>query len=378
MKLAFVLFRYFPYGGLERDMLAMAKLCRDRGHEITIYTREWQGERPDLPVVELPVRSLTNHGLNAAFIRRFQQYLAEHGRPDRVVGFNKMPGLDFYYAADVCFAEKVYAGRGPLYRLLPRARSYLAQEKAVFERTAHTHALMISRHQLDLYQRYYQTPDRRMHMLPPGIRRTRLMPADYNQRRPQLRKEYGLADDQSLLLMVGSDFDRKGLDRCIRGIAALPAERWQRICLWVAGQDDPTRHLRLAESLGVQDQLRILGGRDDVSELMWAADALLHPAYSENTGTVLLEGMVAGLPVIASDVCGYAHYIEEWQMGAVLETPVTDTSMAAAIEAVLAAPRQQWIERAQRFAAEADIFSMTERAAELIERLGGPAAEPLP
>ena len=41
MKLAFVLFRYFPYGGLERDMLAMAKLCRDRGHEITIYTREW-------------------------------------------------------------------------------------------------------------------------------------------------------------------------------------------------------------------------------------------------------------------------------------------------------------------------------------------------
>lgn len=44
----------------------------------------------------------------------------------------------------------------------------------------------------------------------------------------------------------------------------------------------------------------------------------LHPAYSENTGTVLLEAMVAGLPVIATDVCGYAHYIVDEHMGKVL------------------------------------------------------------
>lgn len=370
MKLAFVLFRYFPYGGLERDMLAMARVCRDRGHEVTIYTREWQGERPELPVVELLVRALTNHGRNAAFIRRFQQELIQRGQPDAVVGFNKMPGLDFYYAADVCFAEKAYAERGVWYRLTPRSRTYLEQERAVFDAAGKTQVLMISREQIGIYQKYYQTPSQRMHLLPPGIRRERVMPEDYAERRPQLRQRYGLGADDRLLMMVGSDFRRKGLDRCIRGLAALPTELRARTQLWVAGQDDQGSFDQLARSLGVADQVRVLGGRDDVSELLWAADALLHPAYSENTGTVLLEGMVAGLPVVASAVCGYAHYIEEQKLGVVLSDPINAESMANAIASVLNAPREQWVERARHFASEADIFSMTERAAELIERLG--------
>jgi UDP-glucose:(heptosyl)LPS alpha-1,3-glucosyltransferase len=139
----------------------------------------------------------------------------------------------------------------------------------------------------------------------------------------------------------------------------------------VAGQDNERPYLELAQTLGVQNQLQILGGRDDVSQLLWAADLLLHPAYSENTGTVLLEGMVAGLPVIASGVCGYAHYIEEQQLGAVLPEPVTAQTLATAIEQVLAQSGAIWRERARRFAAQADIFSMTERAAEWIETLWG-------
>ena len=45
------------------------------------------------------------------------------------------------------------------------------------------------------------------------------------------------------------------------------------------------------------------------------ADLLIHPAYNENTGTVLLEALVAGLPVLVSAVCGYAHYIAEADAG---------------------------------------------------------------
>ena len=38
MKLAFALFKYFPYGGLERDFLRIAKECQSRGHEIFVYS----------------------------------------------------------------------------------------------------------------------------------------------------------------------------------------------------------------------------------------------------------------------------------------------------------------------------------------------------
>jgi len=369
MELAFALFKYFPYGGLERDMLAMARVCQARGHRVTIYTGGWQGEKPpDMRVVELPVRALTNHGRGTAFVARLREQLS--GSPDAVVvGFNKMPGLDFYYAADVCFAAKAHEERNLLYRLTPRSRHYIALERAVFGRASNTQVLMISRPQFAVYQRYYRTQDERLHMLPPGIRRERVMPPDYTERRAQLRAQYQLDDEDYLLLLVGSDFKRKGLDRAIRALAQLPASLRRCVHLWVAGQDSEQAYLQLAQSEGVADRVKILGGRDDISQLMWAADALLHPAYSENTGTVLLEGMVAGLPVIASAVCGYAHYIEENRLGAVLADPVTPASLGAAIEEVLAQDAEIGRQRAREFAARADIFSMTERAAELIETL---------
>ncbi len=368
MDLAFVLFRYFPYGGLERDMLAIARACRQRGHRVTIYTSAWQGARPDdLEVVLLPVRAWTNHGRNRAFVRRFQSLQLDGEAV--VVGFNKMPGLHVYYAADTCFAEKA-ARRGIVYRMTPRARCYLDMERAVFGPESHTRALMISSVETGIYRRHYHTPGERLHPLPPGIRRERIRPPQSGLRE-QLRQRYGLSPEQRLLLMIGSDFRRKGLDRCLRGLAALPEAERAQLCLWVAGQDRAAPFERLAQSLGVADRLRILGGRDDVSELLWAADVLLHPAYSENTGTVLLEAMVAGVPVIASSACGYAHYIREQDMGIVLDEPLDAEAMAAAMQRVLIQDGEAWRERGARFACTADVFSMPEHAARYIEASGG-------
>lgn len=367
MQLAFALFHYFPYGGLERDMLAIARTCVARGHVVTIYTGSWQGEKPgDVAVVELGVSGWSNHTRNASFAERLRAALQEQPA-ELVVGFNKMPGLDVYYAADVCFAQKAFEERNTFYRLTPRCRHYLDMERAVFGSDSHTQVLMISQPQMAVYQQYWQTQSKRLHLLPPGIRRERVMPDDYAAQRVALRRRYGIRDDEYLLLMVGSDFRRKGLDRSIRGLAALPDALRQRCRLWVAGQDKEAAFRQLAVTLGVADRVDILGGRDDVSQLLWAADALLHPAYSENTGTALLEGMVAGLPVIATDVCGYAFYIEDWQMGEVLSDPITPASMAAALEKVLTTDSSLWRQRARTFVDSADVFSMPQRAAEAIE-----------
>ena len=46
MRLAFCLFKYFPYGGLARDFLRIAQLCQQQGHSIDVYTMEWRGDIP--------------------------------------------------------------------------------------------------------------------------------------------------------------------------------------------------------------------------------------------------------------------------------------------------------------------------------------------
>jgi UDP-glucose:(heptosyl)LPS alpha-1,3-glucosyltransferase len=79
--------------------------------------------------------------------------------------------------------------------------------------------------------------------------------------------------------------------------------------------------------------------------------------------------MVAGVPVVTTSACGYAHYVADWQLGRVLAEP-TAAALAAELAAVLAAPPEQWRERARRFAGQADIFAMPERAAAAIEQIG--------
>ncbi len=248
---------------------------------------------------------------------------------DRVVGFNKMPGLDWYYAADGCLAARY---RGPR-RWLPRYRSKLAMEAAVFDPAAGTGVLSISPLQRALYQRHYGTPDHRFVDLPPGIRRDRALPEDHALRRARLRTEMGIGETTPMLLFVGSGFRTKGLDRAIRALARLPEETR----LFVVGDDNAGPYQRLARRLKVDDRVRFMGGQDNVPDWLWSADLLLHPAYAENTGTVLLEAAVAGLPVLTTRACGYAGYIGDGGLGRVLDDPDGEELAAAATD-LLARP----------------------------------------
>ena len=122
MKIAFCLFKYFPFGGISRDLERIARENLSRGHTVRVYTLSWEGPPMDgVDVVVTPVKGLTNHTRYA----RFAQWVAEHLREypvDLVVGMNKMPGIDVYYAGDSCYEEKSQTQRNWLYRLSPRYR----------------------------------------------------------------------------------------------------------------------------------------------------------------------------------------------------------------------------------------------------------------
>ena len=169
MNIAFALYKFFPYGGLQRDMLRIAEACVARGATVTVYCAEWQGERVDgVRAVILPVRGLSNHARNRNFSEALQVQL-QKDRPDLVVGFNKMPGLDVYYAADTCFKAKVMQERLPLLRFLPRYQQYLRDEAAVFGDSSQTKVLAIAARSVDEYEKYYPGCATRCTVLPPGI-----------------------------------------------------------------------------------------------------------------------------------------------------------------------------------------------------------------
>lgn len=370
MKLAFCLFNYFPYGGLQRDFLRIALACRDRGHDIHVYTMRWDGEQiPDFHLHLLKVAGWQNHTRCASFIMQLKKEL-DAGGYDLVIGFNKMPYLDLYYAADVCYQSRI-GQRARWYRLLPRYKQWVALEKAVFARGNKTHVMLISAQQQVEYMRCYQTEVSRFSLLPPGIDKDRIPPANAADIRQIVRKTYHIPEQHFFLLMVGSGFKTKGLDRAIRGIAALPSHLQEKVHLMVIGRDNPQPFIKLAQQLQVNNRLQFLGGRSDVPHFLLAADLLLHPSYHENTGTVLLEAMVAGLPVLTVETCGYASYISTANAGMVCSSPFQQADWNAALAAMLVSPaRAHWKKNALSFASKEDIFGLPEKAADLIVAAG--------
>ncbi|MDR1461625.1 MAG: glycosyltransferase family 4 protein [Azoarcus sp.] len=368
MRLAFCLYKYFPFGGLQRDFLRIALACQSRGHDIRVYTLEWRGDLPaGFDLVRVPARAWWNHCRYRKFSAWVEADLA-HRPVDRVIGFNKMPGLDIYYAADSCYEEMARSLRKPLYRLGGRYQHFAAWERAVFAPESRSEILMISGIQQPFFMRHYGTQAERFHLLPPGISPDRRAPPDAPAIRAAFRAEFGLGDGDLLLLQIGSGFKTKGLDRSIQALAALPEALRARTRLIALGDDNPRPFLRQARALGLGERVAILQGREDVPRFLLGGDLLVHPAYSENTGTVLLEALVAGLPVLATDVCGYAHYIAKAGAGRLVATPFAQKEFDAALAALLADPeaRACCSRRALAFAGQADLYSLHERAADFI------------
>ena len=371
MKLALCLYKYFPYGGLQRDFLRILKECQNRGHDVHVYTSEWQGQKPggiNLHVLRAS-RIGGNHVRDRRFFMQMQKATAPH-EFDAIVGFNKMPGLDLYYGADFCYVGRTAPQYGPLYRLTPRYHHLATYEKAVFSRDSRTEILSLSEREKTVYQQYYGTPEERFHLLPPTLDLDRKPIADRDRERAKLRDELGVASSQLLMLFIGSGFKTKGLDRALLALARLPQSLSEKTRLVVVGQDQPGPYQRLAHKLGISSKVQFVGGRTDIPQLLAAGDLLVHPAYMENTGTILLEAIAAGLPVIATDVCGYAGHILKAQAGKVLPSPFDQHLLDQELASALASnDRMLWSENGLRYGTQSSLYQMPKSAADAIETI---------
>jgi UDP-glucose:(heptosyl)LPS alpha-1,3-glucosyltransferase len=386
MKLVFVLFHYFPYGGLERDMLALAVAARKRGHDVTIVTGAWEGPKPsDIPVHLLPTplfhpSSFTNHGRAQLFARAWMKW-RQIETFDFAIGFNKLPGLDVYYAADVCFTQK--ARKKPrLLQTFSRYKAFMALENAVF--STHPSApevWFINASQANTYAEIYPQAIRRGHQVPPSIRPDIALVAFDETRRAAKRKAMNVAEHDIVFIMIGSDFRRKGVDRSLNALGSVKFQDdtmpvsglhlpTPRVHCWIVGDDKAIS--APSPELASKVHVQFLGARDDVVDLLSASDILLHPARSEAAGIAILEGAVAGCSVIVTDVCGFAPYIKEWSLGVVIQGDTEaeiHAGLTQAITQTLHLTRSERLINARTFCEKAHVFSGYEWMLDRLENL---------
>lgn len=311
LHIAMVIYRFFPHGGLQKDFLRTVDSALLRGHRITVLLAVKEADlpqHPDLSVKLLPVKGFSNHSRMKSFAREVQKEISA-GNYNKVLMFNRMSGGDFYFAADNCLATDWAKLHNSLtLKLLPRYRSFLALEKAVFEKNSHTHILALTPAQMQDYQKIYQTPDERFTVLPPGIDPACRRCENIEDIRQTIREKFDITQDAVLLIQVAAQFGVKGVDRSIGALAALPENLRKNAFLLIAGGGDVEQYALIARRAGVADKVVFAGASSEIPALISAADLMIHPARKEATGTVIAESLAIGVPVIASAACGYADF----------------------------------------------------------------------
>ncbi len=368
MTFSFLIYNYFPYGGQQRDFLRISTEILARGHLVDVYTMSWTGDVPNgMNIIKVPKRGISRLSRYRNFTRWIQSNLVGKAAGP-IIGFNKMPGLDIYFAADPCFLMKASTQRGAYYKYTSRYRHFRDYELSVFGPSSKTQVLILTPQQQDDFEHYYRGCQSRLHLLPAGISEDRKVLVRDRKHGQHIRDALNLTDDTQLILQLGSGFKVKGVDRSLKAIGSLNRSLKSNCHYLLIGEDRANKFVRLAKQQGISDRVTIWQGRDDVPQILQAADLLLHPAYSESAGYVLLEATIAGLPVLTTASCGYAFHIERAASGEVCASPFSQQDLNYRLDHMLSQLHQSnWSANGLRYGHSEDLYSMVIFAADHIE-----------
>lgn len=123
-----------------------------------------------------------------------------------------------------------------------------------------------------------------------------------NSCRNELRKEFGILEDDIVLLSVGELIKRKNHKIIIEALGEIENKKVKYL---ICGQGTlKTKLQQLAEYCGISDRVYFGGFRKDIVNMCLMSDIFVFPSLQEGLPVALMEAMACGLPVICSDIRG--------------------------------------------------------------------------
>jgi glycosyltransferase involved in cell wall biosynthesis len=296
-------------GGAERSLAAMAPPYAGRGIELEVaFLHDRPGLQDELERAGARLFSLAGPGGRAARVRRVRRLVGDR-RPDLV--HTTLFEADLAGRAGARLAgvpvvsSLVNVAYGPDQAATPgvgrvKLRGAHLADALTARWVARFHAN--ASHIADLMAPRLHIPRDRVEVIPRGRDPARLGERT-RERSAGVRARLGVAARDPLLLAVARHEHQKGLDVLLEALPRV-LERARGTRLLVAGREgNQTPLLEAAVArLGLGEAVSFLGARDDVADLLCAADAVVIPSRWEGLSNVLIEAMALQTPVVTSDL----------------------------------------------------------------------------
>ncbi|MDD5394635.1 MAG: glycosyltransferase family 4 protein [Thiothrix sp.] len=317
-RLAIVRQHYRPDGGAERIIQRMLDGF-GRSLDVSIVTQGWQVPADSgLQVIPVRKRGWSRSSRFRHFVTDVQAVLLQQ-RFDLVQSHERVPGCQVYRAGDGVHAEwlriRAEYQLGTLGRwwqgVDPFHRAVLAAEADMFAHSALQKVVCISeRGRQDILRHYPMVDPGKLVLVYNGIDLEKHMPSPLDVQ-ARVKVAWGYAAVTPVAMFVGSGFERKGLAVLLQALAQ--TTDWHLV---VVGKDKYQRNFeRAAQQLGIASRVRFVGMQTNMNECYALADLLVHPAWYEPFGNVVLEAMAHGRGVLVSSQCGSGELVRDGQNG---------------------------------------------------------------
>ncbi|HEV2124504.1 MAG TPA: glycosyltransferase family 4 protein [Chloroflexota bacterium] len=201
--------------------------------------------------------------------------------------------------------------------------------------TSHFHAVSQAVKESAVHTLYL--PAHKITVVPRGRDPVRLGVASL-ERKLRVRARLGIPADAAVVLNVARQEFQKGQRFLIEAFAALARDRPNLLLVLAGRPGHATPELeKLHRATGLGDRIRFLGHRDDVPDLLAAADIFAFPSLYEGLGCAALEAMALALPIVASDIPPLREVVVEGENGTLVE-PESSEAMAKALASLLDSP----------------------------------------
>lgn len=147
--------------------------------------------------------------------------------------------------------------------------------------------------------------------------------------REEIRSSLGIPPDAFVVGMVGRLVAEKGVSEYLRA-ALLLAARYPNVFFLLTGERlasdhaDPVDAALDSAQAALGSRLKLTGMRSDIPALMRAMDVFCLPSYREGMPRTIIEAMMSGLPVVATNIRGSREEVVEGETGLLVKTRDAD------------------------------------------------------
>ncbi len=180
---------------------------------------------------------------------------------------------------------------------------------------------------------YFHRSDVRV--IPNGVDTTQFSSSKRLARRAEARNRRNLQSGDFVLLLIGNDWDVKGLGTVLRAMTLLPD---LPVHLLSVGSDPPEHFQDMSKRLGIFDRCLWEKPSSEVLDFYAAADLYVSPSREDSFGLPVAEAMACGLPVITSAFAGVSGLLHDGIDGFVLSDPLDASTLAKLFQLLYSQP----------------------------------------